>query len=103
MQWLRHETRRFGLIFCDPPTFSNSKRMARSFDVQRDHVELIKAAGRLLTRDGDLIFSNNNRRFKLERHALEDFEVEEISKQTLSEDFARNPRIHNCWRIRKKR
>ena len=30
------------LIFLDPPTFSNSKRMDREFDVQRDHVDLIQ-------------------------------------------------------------
>ena len=32
------------LIFIDPPTFSNSKRMEGIFDVQRDHVQLLDLA-----------------------------------------------------------
>ncbi|MDR3686400.1 MAG: bifunctional 23S rRNA (guanine(2069)-N(7))-methyltransferase RlmK/23S rRNA (guanine(2445)-N(2))-methyltransferase RlmL, partial [Coriobacteriia bacterium] len=32
---------RYDLIFCDPPTFSNSKRMSETWDVQRDHAALI--------------------------------------------------------------
>jgi 23S rRNA (guanine2445-N2)-methyltransferase / 23S rRNA (guanine2069-N7)-methyltransferase len=40
----------FGLIFLDPPSFSTSKRMQGTFDVQRDHVELIYTALDLLTR-----------------------------------------------------
>ncbi len=90
---------RFDLIFLDPPTFSNSKRMAQEFDVQRDHVELLRATVKLLAPDGVLIFSNNCRKFKLDAAALTDLRIEDITRQTLPEDFARNPRIHNCWKI----
>jgi 23S rRNA (guanine2445-N2)-methyltransferase / 23S rRNA (guanine2069-N7)-methyltransferase len=92
----------FDLIFLDPPTFSNSKRMAASFDVQRDHVALIHDALRLLARDGALIFSNNFRRFRLDDAALADLHVEDVTAQTIPRDFGRNPRIHQCWRIRRK-
>ena len=91
---------RYGLIFLDPPTFSNSKRMAGSFDVQRDHVALIRNAVALLAPDGVLIFSNNFRRFKLDEAALADLAIEDISYQTLPRDFARNPKIHRCWRVK---
>jgi 23S rRNA (guanine2445-N2)-methyltransferase / 23S rRNA (guanine2069-N7)-methyltransferase len=91
---------RFHLIFLDPPTFSNSKRMGgQTFDVQRDHASLIRAAATLLARDGVLLFSNNFRHFKLNRAALSQFAVEECSAATIPPDFERTPRIHTCWKI----
>jgi 23S rRNA (guanine2445-N2)-methyltransferase / 23S rRNA (guanine2069-N7)-methyltransferase len=99
LEWLRRERRQFDLIFLDPPTFSTSKRMEATFDVQRDHVSLLRATAGLLATDGILIFSNNSRRFKMDREALPELQIEEISRQTIPRDFERNPRIHNCWRI----
>ncbi|QGX41162.1 bifunctional 23S rRNA (guanine(2069)-N(7))-methyltransferase RlmK/23S rRNA (guanine(2445)-N(2))-methyltransferase RlmL [Permianibacter aggregans] len=100
MQWLPTVRESFDLIFIDPPTFSNSKRMTDVFDVQRDHVELLRQALQRLAPGGELIFSNNFRRFVLDRDALADCEIEDWSRKTLPMDFARNPRIHQCWRIR---
>jgi len=99
LEWLAACRERFVLIFLDPPTFSNSKRMSATFDVQRDHVALLQQAARLLTADGVLIFSNNNRRFRMDHDALGDLAIEEITAETIPTDFARNPKIHNCWRI----
>jgi 23S rRNA (guanine2445-N2)-methyltransferase / 23S rRNA (guanine2069-N7)-methyltransferase len=91
---------RFHLIFMDPPTFSNSKRMGENtFEVQRDHADLIQAAVRLLARDGVLLFSNNFRHFKMNRHRLAGLTGEDITHATIPPDFQRNPRIHTCWRI----
>ncbi len=99
MEWLESERGEFDIIFCDPPTFSNSKR-ADDFDVQRDHVRLLRAAVARLAPDGVLYFSNNFRRFKLDEAALGEFaRVEDISASTIPMDFARNPRIHRAWRI----
>jgi len=103
MAWIgtaRSEKRRFDLIFCDPPTFSRSKRMEGLFDVQRDHVELLTGAAALLAPAGTLYFSNNFRKFRLDRESLTGLEVEEISQKTLDEDFKRRPNIHRCWRMR---
>jgi 23S rRNA (guanine2445-N2)-methyltransferase / 23S rRNA (guanine2069-N7)-methyltransferase len=102
LRWLERagNRTRYGLIFLDPPSFSTSKRMETSFDVQRDHVPLIRAALSLLEPDGTLIFSNNLRRFRLDAAALSDLAVEDLTAATLPRDFARNPRIHHCWRIR---
>ena len=92
--------RRYGLIFLDPPTFSNSKGMGgRTFDVQRDHVTLIRTAARLLTPDGLLVFSNNFRHFRMDRARLADFVVADLTGATLPLDFQRNRRIHTCWKI----
>jgi 23S rRNA (guanine2445-N2)-methyltransferase / 23S rRNA (guanine2069-N7)-methyltransferase len=90
---------RYGLIFLDPPSFSSSKRMEGTLDIQRDHVELIRNAAALLEPDGVLIFSNNLRGFKMDREALAGLQIEDISRETLPKDFERNPKIHNCWRI----
>jgi len=87
----------------DPPTLSRSKRMTREFDVQRDHVALLEACARLLEPGGDIVFSNNFRKFKLDPAIGERFEVEDLSRATLPEDFARNPRIHVCFMLRPRR
>lgn len=99
LSWMEKAQGRYDLIFLDPPTFSTSKRMMDTLDVQRDHVSLIKAAARLLAPGGVLIFSNNYQRFKMDREALTGLTIEDITRATLPKDFERNPRIHNCWRI----
>ena len=89
----------FDVIFIDPPTFSNSKRMADSFDVQRDHLALMKDLKRILRRNGTIMFSNNKRGFQMDLDGLSKLglSAKEITSQTLSQDFARNRQIHNCW------
>lgn len=105
MSWIsemRQTRNRWDLIFCDPPTFSNSSKMGRrTWDVQRDHVELLIGLSRLLTRDGEAIFSCNLRTFRPDVEALARAGVvlEDISAQTIPEDFARNPRIHRCYLV----
>jgi 23S rRNA (guanine2445-N2)-methyltransferase / 23S rRNA (guanine2069-N7)-methyltransferase len=106
LDWLKTEAneedrRQYDLIFLDPPTFSNSKRMDDVFDIQNDHVQLIKNATALLADNGVLYFSTNFRRFKMELSALSDLSIEDISASTIPEDFLRNPRIHYCWKISK--
>ncbi len=91
----------YDLIFLDPPTFSNSKRMDSAFDIQRDHVDMLHKTARLLTPNGQLIFSTNFRKFKLDGDALQGLAVEDISSKTIPKDFERNPRIHYCWIINK--
>jgi 23S rRNA (guanine2445-N2)-methyltransferase / 23S rRNA (guanine2069-N7)-methyltransferase len=99
LEWLDRDRGRYDLIFLDPPTFSSSKRMQGTLDVQRDHVELIRQTVQRLDKQGILIFSNNYRRFKLDREALSDLDIEDITRQTIPKDFERNPRIHHCWRM----
>ncbi|MDO5609522.1 MAG: bifunctional 23S rRNA (guanine(2069)-N(7))-methyltransferase RlmK/23S rRNA (guanine(2445)-N(2))-methyltransferase RlmL [Pseudomonadota bacterium] len=99
IQWLESERGQYDIIFCDPPTFSNSKR-AEDFDVQRDQLRLIGAALARLAPGGVLYFSNNFRRFKLDQAGLADAaDITEISASTIPADFQRNQRIHRAWRI----
>ncbi|PQQ40556.1 bifunctional 23S rRNA (guanine(2069)-N(7))-methyltransferase RlmK/23S rRNA (guanine(2445)-N(2))-methyltransferase RlmL [Photorhabdus luminescens] len=102
LAWLARASEQFDLIFIDPPTFSNSKRMEDAFDVQRDHIMLMRQLKRLLRRGGTLMFSNNKRGFKMDFAELErvGLVAEEITSKTQSQDFARNRQIHNCWLLR---
>lgn len=102
LQWLSECRERFELIFVDPPTFSNSKRMEDSWDVQRDHIKLMTQLKRILMADGIIVFSNNKRGFKMDFEGLAELglQAENISHKTLPLDFERNPQIHNCWIIR---
>lgn len=102
LQWLADCRERFELIFVDPPTFSNSKRMENSWDVQRDHIALMKQLKRILTTNGTIVFSNNKRGFKMDFDGLAELGLtaENISHKTLPLDFERNPHIHNCWIVK---
>jgi 23S rRNA (guanine2445-N2)-methyltransferase / 23S rRNA (guanine2069-N7)-methyltransferase len=101
LQWLSRCRAQFDLIFVDPPTFSNSKRMQDSWDVQRDHVNLLNMLTPRLAPGGKVIFSNNKRRFKIDTQALNDagWQVKDISAATLPEDYKRNPNIHVCFEL----
>jgi len=107
MRWItdaRRSGRRFDLVFVDPPTFSNSKAMGkRTWDVQRDHVELLIGVSRLLSEEGGAVFSCNLRSFKpqVEELAKYGVEIEDISADTIPEDFARTPKIHKCYLVRR--
>ena len=112
LQWLERQTAEdkiiksrhlFDIIYLDPPTFSNSKRMLEILDVQRDHVRILDAAMRLLAPSGKLYFSNNYRRFVLDPSLLERYHVKDITHKTLDKDFANKlgagSCIHHCWLI----
>lgn len=98
-EWLRQTRDRFDVIFLDPPSFSNSKRMTDTLDIQRDHSALINSAMRLLNPDGVLYFSTNFRQFKLDAPLSEHYSIQDISSQTIDQDFKRNHKIHYCFKI----
>ncbi len=93
----RDEQRRYEVIVVDPPTFSNSKRTVTHFDVQRDHVALLRRCAALLVPGGLLFFSTNRQRFQLDAAALAPGLVgREVSAQSVGEDF-RQRRPHRAW------
>jgi 23S rRNA (guanine2445-N2)-methyltransferase / 23S rRNA (guanine2069-N7)-methyltransferase len=99
LSWLKQavaESQKYELIFVDPPTFSNSKKMSTSLDIVRDHAELLNDCLRLLTDDGQIIFSTNARNFKMDSSLFENCFVKEITTMTTTEDFRRKP-LHRCW------
>ena len=90
---------KFDFIFIDPPTFSNSKKMENTFEVERDHVDLLLLASNCLKQDGVILFTNNKRNFKLNNELLNSngLSAKEITNSTIPEDFKRNKKIHNSW------
>jgi len=103
LAWLEEQESRgprFDLIFVDPPTFSNSKRMEGVLDVQRDHAGMIRRSLKLLRPSGRLVFSTNYTRFKLDVGELADLAIEDISAATIPKDFERHARIHRCFSVR---
>ncbi len=105
LRWLEEQAaagrRQYDLAFVDPPTHSRSKRMAGDFDVQRDHVRLLDLTARLLASNGIIVFSSNYSRFRLDRQSLTGFDCDDITRLTLPRDFARNPRIHVCFELKR--
>ena len=97
--WLRREHGDYDLIFLDPPTYSRSKGASRAFQVQDDHVALITSSIHRLAKGGELYFSTNYKKFKLDEEKLPDVNIEDLTDKTISEDFRRNKRIHQIWRI----
>jgi len=99
LSWIRECEQQYDLIFIDPPSFSNSKSMQGSWDVQRDHVGFLRLVRQRLAPGGTLIFSNNLRQFKLDPDLAENLSltITDISAQTIPFDFKRNQKIHHCW------
>lgn len=105
IEWLSKQpvTTLYDVIFLDPPSFSNSKRMDGVLDIQRDHVSLIDGAMKHLNEGGQLVFSNNLRKFQIDQGALGDrYELEDITRKTIAKDFERNQKIHQCWIVKNK-
>ena len=98
MEWLKNCSESFDLIFIDPPTFSNTKKEKRVFDIQRDHVELLELALKRLEPGGTLLFSTNFRKFTLAGEVLQLGRVSDITRKSVPFDF-RNDRVHKCWEI----
>lgn len=99
-RWLETANAQFDLIFMDPPTFSNSKKMRDTLDVQRDHPRLVELAMARLAPGGTLVFSNNQRRFKLDEALSERYAVEEITARTFDPDFQRRTNLHHVFLLR---
>ncbi|MBT3274735.1 MAG: bifunctional 23S rRNA (guanine(2069)-N(7))-methyltransferase RlmK/23S rRNA (guanine(2445)-N(2))-methyltransferase RlmL [Spirochaetales bacterium] len=97
--FLTHQTEKYDLIFIDPPTFSRSKRFKNTFQVQRDHVELIELALSRLSPDGILLFSTNFKKFKLDYDAFKGLAVKDLTAVSVPEDYSRNKKIHQLWKI----
>ena len=100
LQWLKEHDERYDIILLDPPTFSNSKRMEETFDVQRDHDELVRDAMGRLAENGLLVFTTHRRRFDLSPGLAEDFVVEDASRTFRDEDFSRSRQTHSVLMIR---
>lgn len=102
IEWLDQNKKisAFDVIFLDPPTFSNSKKMTDSFEVERDHDFLVDKCMEMLSPNGVLYFSNNKRKFKLSPNIQSKFKIRDITEESIPQDF-HDKKIHNCFEIRK--
>jgi 23S rRNA (guanine2445-N2)-methyltransferase / 23S rRNA (guanine2069-N7)-methyltransferase len=103
MKWLADtaadDCRQWDLIFIDPPTFSNSKRMDGVFDVQRDYLNILANAKQLLAKNGVIIFTTNKRGFKLDEAAVKELglHADNQTRASIPLDFAKQRAVHFCW------
>lgn len=101
LEWISREKSKYDLVFVDPPTFSNSSSMESVFDIQQDYIKLIHGCANLLTDSGEIIFSTNFRKFKFDSSKFPKLSAQDITPQTIPEDFSRNRKIHQCWLLTK--
>ncbi len=103
LEWLKIEKfkRKFDVIFLDPPTFSNSKKMEDSFEVERDQEFLVDSCMMMLNPGGVLYFSNNKRKFKLAPSIMSKYSILDKTEESIPQDF-HDKKIHNCFEIRPK-
>ena len=103
LQWLDQDRGLYGLVFLAPPTFSRSKRMRGTLDIQRDHVHLIQQCSLRLRTGGRIVFTTHFRKFRMDEASLTSIglKAEDVTQTTIPRDFLRNPRIHSCWIIEK--
>jgi len=97
--WLAENTAKFDCILLDPPSFSNSKKMQQTLDIQRDHQKLIEQAMGHLAAKGRLYFSTNRRGFKLGSSIAGQYQVNELTHLTRDQDFNRPRPAHQSWWI----
>ena len=103
LDWLKQDVdKTYELIFFDPPTFSNSKKMEETFEVQKDHIWMIESCMDRLAQDGILYFSNNKRKFKLAEEIENKYEAFDITEKSIPPDF-HDKKIHHLFKIRHKR
>jgi 23S rRNA (cytosine1962-C5)-methyltransferase/23S rRNA (guanine2445-N2)-methyltransferase / 23S rRNA (guanine2069-N7)-methyltransferase len=90
---------KYDYIFLDPPTFSNSKRMHETFEVERDQETVVKHCMLRLKQGGVLYFSNNKRDFRLSANLKNEYLVKDISELSIPQD-CHDKKIHHCFALR---
>jgi 23S rRNA G2069 N7-methylase RlmK/C1962 C5-methylase RlmI len=87
--------KKWDIIVLDPPGFSNSKKMADDFDLQRDLTELLGKCLKLLSPKGKLFLSVNIKRSAPTTAELEDslrpymknLRITDLGEKLIDEDF----------------
>ena len=95
LQWLERggDKKKYDLIFVAPPSYSRSKGMRKEFDIQRDHVWMLKRCASLPKKGGEILFTTNLRDFELYDSELKGWKKENLSEDLTPFDFAQRPRL----------
>lgn len=99
LEYISSCSHKFDLIFIDPPTYSNSHSRDTDWDVQRDHKQLLLACKRLLNQSGEIIFSNNYRKFELDEDLSSYFDVTDLTHKSISPDFQKSKIKRVCYKL----
>jgi 23S rRNA G2069 N7-methylase RlmK/C1962 C5-methylase RlmI len=85
---------KWDIIILDPPSFSNSKKMADNFDLQRDRLPLVRSCVELLSPGGKLFLSVNTQKLRnaaditLDLSMVSDkLRVVDLTEKVIDEDF----------------
>ena len=100
LYFLSHNcTQKFDLVYLDPPTFSNSKRMEGILDIVRDHVKLLANLTLHLKDQATVYFCTNKRNFKIDEQALVEYgySVENYTHKSIPFDFKQQQNIHSFF------
>jgi 23S rRNA (cytosine1962-C5)-methyltransferase len=91
---------KFDLAVIDPPSFYTVQSRNQHFDIATDHPDLINSTVALMRDSGTIYFSTNHQDFTLREPKLNAAVVEEITSQTIPEDYRhKRKKIHRCWKI----
>ena len=96
--WIKQCRERFDLVVLDPPSFSASKKMDTTWEVQRDHPALIRAVMERMNPGGILFFSTNFRGFVPQDGVWGAGQAKELTPGSIPEDV-RQKDVHRCWRV----
>ncbi len=94
--------KKYDIIIFDPPSFSNSRKMEKDFDVQRDYLSVIKSVHELLVPQGTLLFSTNLSSFKFDKKKVQGYQVREITKENAAPGFSVKKNSLRSWILEKK-
>ncbi len=102
LNWIKTINQTFDLIFINPPTFSNSKKMHKSFDLKRDYLHLMKNLKKILCKNGNIIFSSSTRNFQINFNDLNKIKLyaKNITKKTQAKDYLDDNNIYHSWLIK---
>lgn len=91
--WILKEKNRYDLIFAELPD--------STFYLNQNYPDLIQQICHLLAPQGSLYLVTRDTRFKLSLEQLKGLDIIELSQKLLPFDFARHPKINQCWQINK--
>lgn len=90
---------KYSFVFVDPPSFFKQQSAGRSFDMNRDHVQLLNNVLNVVEPGGTVLFSTNHQRFTPQLHQLKVKDLKELTSGTIPDDY-RNKKAHRCWMMK---
>ncbi len=97
----KKENKKFDIIICDVPSFSNSRKTETVFKVQRDYIELLDKLRYLLNENGIVYFSTNLENFIFNKNKLNGYKIENTTRKFLPDGFTKKSYPLHCYILTK--